>query len=48
MIDSVGASFANLREDGGWRRESWTVVSTPPSDRKLKKLISVNNLTKRR
>jgi hypothetical protein len=44
----VGAAFANLSEDGGWRRESWTVVSTPPPDRTVKREISVSNLTKRR
>jgi hypothetical protein len=48
VIDPVGASFANLQEGGGWRRESWTVVSTPPSDRTIKKQVSVSNLTKRR
>ncbi len=48
VIDPVGAAFANLAEGGGWRRESWTVVSTPPKKRKLRKLISVNQLSKRR
>ena len=46
VIDSVGASFANLSEDGGWRRESWEIVSTPPDDRTLKRLLSVSDLTK--
>ncbi len=47
-IDPVGAAFANIAEDGGWRRESWTIVSTPPDDRTLKRKVSVNELTKRR
>ena len=46
VIDSVGAAFANIAEDGGWRRESWTIVSTPPTDRKLKRELSVSNLTR--
>ena len=48
VIDSVGASFANLGEGGGWRRESWTAVGIPPSDDAVEKMISVSNLTKRR
>ncbi len=48
VIDPVGASFANVSEGGGWRRESWSVVSTPLSDRKLKRQLSVSNLTRRR
>ena len=46
VIDSVGESFANIAEDGGWRRESWTTVSTPPDDKTLKRELSVNNLGK--
>jgi hypothetical protein len=48
VIDSVGESFANIAEDGGWRRESWTTVSTPPDDKTLKRELSVNNLGKGR
>jgi Protein of unknown function (DUF1329) len=48
VIDPVGASFANLAEQGSWRRESWANVSTPPSDDAVKRLLSVNQLTKRR
>jgi hypothetical protein len=48
VIDSVAAAFANLAEQGSWRRESWDNVSTPPSDREVKRLLSVNQLTKRR
>jgi len=46
VIDSVGAAFANLAVDGSWRRESWDLVGTPPSDDELHKLTSVNDLTK--
>ena len=48
VIDPVGAAFANISEDGGWRRESWEIVSTPPDDRALERMLSVSNLTKRR
>jgi hypothetical protein len=48
VIDPVGAAFANLAQSGSWRRESWTNVSTPPSDDEVKRLLSVNQLTKRR
>jgi hypothetical protein len=48
VIDSVGESFANIAEDGGWRRESWTAVSTPLDDKTLKRELSVNNLGKGR
>jgi hypothetical protein len=48
VLDSVGAAFANLSEAGSWRRESWDNVSTPPSERTVKRMISVNELTKRR
>jgi hypothetical protein len=48
VIDPVGAAFANLGERGSWRRESWSAVSTPPGDREVKKLVSVNELVKRR
>jgi hypothetical protein len=47
-IDPVGAAFANVAQDGGWRRESWEMVSTPPSDEALKRELSVAELTKRR
>ncbi len=48
VIDSAGAAFANLADIGGWRRESWEAVSTPPDARAVRRLVSVNNLTKRR
>ena len=44
----MGAAFANLADIGGWRRESWEFVSTPPNDREVLKLLSVSNLTKGR
>jgi hypothetical protein len=46
VIDSVGESFANIAEDGGWRRESWTAVSTPPDDKALQRALSMTNLGK--
>jgi hypothetical protein len=48
VIDPAGAAFANLAESGSWRRESWANVSTPPADDDVKRLLSVNQLTKRR
>jgi hypothetical protein len=48
VIDSVGASFANLDEGGGWRRESWSTVAIPPNDASLPALLSVDSLTQRR
>ncbi len=48
VIDSVGAAFANLSESGGWRRESWEIRSIPPPDKKLRRLISVTDLSKGR
>lgn len=48
ILDSIGASMANLAQSGSWRRESWESVGTPPKDRELKGLLSVNQLTKRR
>jgi hypothetical protein len=48
VIDPVGAAYANVSEDGGWRRETWQMVSTPPPDRAFRREQSVSNLTKRR
>jgi hypothetical protein len=48
VIDSVGAAFANLAEAGSWRRESWDVVATPPPDKAVRRMLSVNELTKGR
>ncbi len=48
VIDPVGAAFANLQQDGGWRRETWECVSTPPEEKVLRRQLSVNQLTKRR
>jgi hypothetical protein len=46
VIDPVAEAFANLGEEGSWRRESWDLVATPPPDSELRNLISVNDLTK--
>ena len=48
VIDSMGTAFANLAEEGSWRRESWNLVATPPPDAELKKLDSSTDLTKGR
>jgi hypothetical protein len=48
VLDPAGAAFANLAEDGSWRRESWDMVSTPPDDAAVKRMISVAELTKGR
>jgi hypothetical protein len=48
VIDPAGASFANLAEGGGWRRESWDAVAVPPDDAELRRLVSVGGLTKGR
>jgi len=47
VLDPAGAAFANLAESGSWRRESWELVSTPPSDDEVKRMISTVQLTKR-
>jgi hypothetical protein len=48
VLDSAGAAFANLAEDGSWRRESWDLVSTPPPDEQLEQMTSSSNLSKGR
>ncbi|MEB2344758.1 MAG: DUF1329 domain-containing protein [Deltaproteobacteria bacterium] len=48
VLDSMGAAFANLAEDGSWRRESWNLVATPPPDQQLEKMTSSSDLTKGR
>lgn len=48
VIDTVGASFANISVDGGWRRESWDILSTPPPEQAFKRALSVSNLTRNR
>jgi hypothetical protein len=48
VIDSTGAAFANIDEGGGWRRESFEMVSTPPDDSDVRRLLSLKELTKRR
>jgi hypothetical protein len=48
VVDPAGASFAHVAQGGGWRRESWEMVSTPPVDDEVRRLLSVKELTKRR
>lgn len=48
VLDSMGAAFANLAEDGSWRRESWELVGTPPPDKQLQQMQSTANLSKGR
>ena len=48
VLDSAGASFANLSEGGGWRRESWTATAIPPDDAAIAKRTSVSTLSKGR
>lgn len=46
VLDPVGSAFANLRLKGSWRRESWTVVSVPVSDKRAKQSLSIRNIQK--
>jgi hypothetical protein len=48
VLDSMGAAFANLAEDGSWRRESWDLLATPPNDKQLKQMQSSTDLSKGR
>ncbi len=48
VIDPVGASFAHIEQGGGWRRESFEMVSTPLEDGEVRRMLSVKELTKRR
>ena len=48
VLDPTGAAFANLGEQCSLRRESWDMVSTPPDDAAVKRMISVAELTKGR
>lgn len=48
VLDTMGAAFANLAEDGSWRRESWDLVAVPPPDKQLKQQVSSANLTRGR
>ena len=48
VIDPVGAGFANLRLRGSWRRESWQIVSTPQTDKQVKRSLSLRWLQKGR
>ncbi len=48
VIDPVAAAFTDARLGDGWRREAWELVGTPLPDAKQQKLLSVNELTKRK
>ena len=48
VLDPVGAAFANVAIDVGWRRESWDMVATPLPEAAQQRQLSVNQLTKRR
>lgn len=48
IIDSVGATFINVKLNSSWRRESWNVVSTPLPDSKLRREISLQTLERGR
>jgi hypothetical protein len=44
VIDSVAAVYAASHGRGSWRRESWEMVSTPPSDEQLRRMHSLASL----
>jgi len=44
VVDSVASVYAAGAPRGSWRRESWTMVSTPPSDEQLQAMYSVSAL----
>jgi hypothetical protein len=44
VIDSVATVYAAPDGRGSWRRESWEMVSTPPSDEQLRRMISLASL----
>ncbi len=48
VIDSVGAGVANLQLRGSWRRESWDIVSVPPSDKEVRRALSIRSIQKGR
>ena len=47
VFDPVGEIFYRVADDSGWRRESWTIVSTPVNDSLLRRDLSLKNLSKR-
>jgi hypothetical protein len=46
VLDPVASVIAGADGRTGWRRESWDMVSTPPSEAKLRRMISVGELTR--
>jgi hypothetical protein len=48
VLDPVGAAVTSADGRGGWRRESWNMVSTPPPDDELRRWTSVGELTRGR
>ena len=44
VIDPVGSGFANVKLRGSWRRESWELVSTPESDKLVKRALSLRSI----
>jgi hypothetical protein len=45
VLDPVASVIASADGRTGWRRESWDMVSTPPSEAELRRMISVGELT---
>jgi hypothetical protein len=46
VLDPVATVVAGVGTKGGWRRESWDMVSTPPKEAELRRMISVGELTR--
>ena len=44
VIDSVATVYASRDGRASWRRESWEMVSTPPSDEQLRRMHSLASL----
>ena len=46
VLDPVASVMAGADGRTGWRRESWDMVSTPPSEAELRRMMSVGDLTR--
>jgi hypothetical protein len=46
VLDPVASVIAGADGRTGWRRESWDMVSTSPSEAELRRMISVGELTR--
>jgi hypothetical protein len=46
VLDPVATVVAGVGTKGAWRRESWDIVSTPPKEAELRRMISVGELTR--